>query len=123
MVSFSTSDISNRLDLQWSLPAVDNNDFNTIPDFCGIHHGNTPDIASFYLVNWDTHPSMVNSKSYEVQMIAGDDKKLYCCPNVKCSIEIGAEVQVLTINSTENSIHNGSFKVVHVGQQISVLHC
>lgn len=64
---------------------------------------------------------MVNSKSYEVVMISGDDSKLFCCENAKCSIEIGAEVQALTINSTENSITSGSFKVVYVGVQSSSL--
>ena len=93
--------------------------FNTIPNFCSDQYGHAPDIASSYLVKWNTHSFIVNNKSYEVQMIAGNNNTLLCCPNVKCSTDIGAEVQVLTLNSSKNSITSSSFIVVNVGQQSS----
>ena len=46
----------------------------------------------------------MNSKSYEVVIMSGDDGKLFCCENEKFFIEIGAEAHALTINSTKNQL-------------------
>lgn len=97
------------------MPAEDEHGFITDRDSCGISTGHTPDLATHYMVRWDTNPSMSSGKYYEMPMIAGDDEPLTCCPNDKCHIDIGTEVQRITINSNSHSpIRNGHIKVVYV---------
>jgi len=114
----SQLEIADRLDLHWSLPHNDSNGFITYPDECGITLGHTPNIASGYEVRFDTNPSMRNSTSYTIPMVKGDGQQMICCPHEECSIQLGAEVQTITLNSRSSSrISDGSFKIVYVGEQ------
>ena len=120
-LAISASEVPDRLDLHWSLPTHDERGFITELDACGTYTGHTPDAASSYRIRWDTHPSMTSSAAteYDARMITGNGSPTLCCPGDKCSMEIGAEVQTITVAAaTEgSSITAGTFKVVYVGPQ------
>jgi len=114
-LSISASEVPDRLDLHWSLPTHDERGFITELDSCGTYTGHTPDAASAYRIRWDTHPSMASSTEYDARMITGDGSPMLCCPGDKCSLQIGAEVQTISVETA--GITAGRFKVVYVGPQ------
>lgn len=114
----SVSEIPNRLHLEWSLPTQDAHGFVTDIDSCEVVSGHTPNIATSYEIRWDTNPSMQNSKHYRALMIEDDGIPNNCCLHSKCSLEVGSEVQTITIcTNTGTPLSGGSFKVVYVGVQ------
>jgi hypothetical protein len=75
-----------------------------------------------YLIAWDVSEWFLGNKSYQMQMFQGDGVPEACCPARKCSLEIGTEVQKVTITIDHNP--NGSnmrtaasFRLVYVGAQ------
>ena len=119
----SSKSIANRVDIEWSLPTTNADGFATIPDDCGIEAGHTPSEAIAYYLQWDTDLSMENSNSYIADMIVGDDEFVRCCNNTKCLVEVGAEVQEISINSNDKKpITDGSVKVIYVGKQSHSMH-
>ena len=118
-LAVSASEVPDRLDLQWSLPTHDEQGFVTELDSCGTYTGHASDAAFLYRIRWDTHPSMSSPMEYDARMITGDGSPTLCCPGDKCSLEIGAEVQTITVEPAAEgrSITAGRFKVVYVGLQ------
>lgn len=117
-LSHSKSETSDRLDLRWSTPTIDSGGFITELDECGTYTGHRTEAASSYLIRWDTNPSMASSQNYNARMVSGDGTPTLCCPEDPCDIEIGAEVQTLSLVPLEGGqITSGSFKVVYVGPQ------
>lgn len=118
VLSVSPAEISNRLKIEWGLPSVDSRGFVTDLDECGLHQGHSTDAATHYTIMWDTHPSMGSASFFNATMVTGDGASQNCCHNSRCSIEIGTEVQTISvISNAAESISSGSFKVVYVGRQ------
>ena len=117
-VSISSRSIANRIEINWVLPTVDEKGFNTTPDSCGVSNGHTPLDATAYHIKWSKDSSMQNTNSYTAFMRRGDDDFIRCCTVNDCSVEIGAEVQQITVNSyMDKPITSGSLKVIYVGIQ------
>ena len=116
-LSTSKSQTADRLYVEWSLPSLDRAGFNTDLSTCGSSIGHTPDIALSYVIQWDTNPSMSSSVSYEASM-ENNGILSTCCSNDKCAIEIGTEIQSISVNSNvDRSLTATSFKVMYVGPQ------
>jgi hypothetical protein len=110
-------EVASRIELVWEQPDRDVNNFVT--DSCGAD--NTPAVASNYRVYFDTKPDLSTASSYDIRMLqeadTSDDTALECCPG-SCTIELGAEVQTVSVKSnSDGPITQGSFKVVYVGSQ------
>jgi hypothetical protein len=118
LLSVSPDEIPNRIKIEWGLPSEDSRGFVTDLDECGMHQGHKADPATLYTIMWDTHPSMSNASIFNATMFSGDGLKLRCCHNSRCSVEIGTEVQTISvIFSDAGPISSRSFKVVYVGRQ------
>jgi hypothetical protein len=117
-LSVSPAEIPNRIKIEWDLPSEDSRGFVTDLDECGMHQGHRADPATQYTIMWDTHPSMSNASIFNATMFTGDDLKLRCCRNTRCSVEIGTEVQTISVSSSDAGPNSSrSFKVVYVGRQ------
>ncbi len=118
-VTTSTSilDIPNRLRVEWSLPIQDKHGFHTVPDTCGTNVGHSPDTATSYIIRWDVDPLMKSAQTYQMPT-DNEGNLLSCCPGSKCSVEIGTEVQRVTISSnTSGSFTKGGFRLLYLGAQ------
>jgi len=118
LANISQSEVPDRIYVEWSFPRSDMNGFVTDLDECGVTTGHTPNIPSWYEFKWENAPGNNKQTSYRVSMVNGNGQILPCCYTEKCSIEIGAEVQTITINSNENKhLSKAKFKVMYLGKQ------
>ncbi|KAL7473049.1 hypothetical protein ACHAXS_013421 [Conticribra weissflogii] len=120
---------ADRLRLAWSAPKLDVNGFSALPSGCpdGETPPASPDAINAYRVRWDTHPSMLNAKVYDIPAVSGDGSPQRCCPtgsDGSCHIELGSEVQTIsikypdsTINSGGNLFESGAIRIAYVGSQ------
>ena len=127
------SDTADRLRLAWSAPEFDMNGFSVLPAGCagGETPPSSPDAIEAYRVMWDTHPSFSNAKVYDVPAVTGDGYPQHCCPSEinddgVCNIEIGAEVQTISIKYPQSTVSSssgaglfdtGAIRVAYVGPQ------
>ena len=87
--------------------------FGFITKSIGSH---TPDLASYYRIEWSNKVDFINSTWYDVRMLKEDMNTLTCYEN--CSSTIGLEVQRLIVGSGNGEILNGGeFALVYVGEQ------
>lgn len=118
MLSVSPAEIPNRIKIEWGLPSEDSRGFVTDLDECGIHQGHRSDPATQYTIMWDTNPSMSLASVFNAPMMLGDGVRLSCCRNNRCSVEIGTEVQTISVSfSDAGPISSRPFQVVYVGRQ------
>ena len=129
----SDSDTADRLRLAWSAPEFDVNGFSVLPAGCagGESPPSSPDAIEAYRVMWDTHPSFSNAQVYDVPAVSGDGFPQHCCPSESnddgvCNIELGAEVQSISIKYPESSVSSssgddlfdtGAIRIAYVGPQ------
>lgn len=127
----SDSSTADRLRLAWSSPEEDVNGFSVLPNGCdgGGSPPSDPDALESYRVRWDTHPSFSNAKVYDIPAVSGDGFHNQCCPSESndegvCSIELGAEVQTVSIKYPGSSVSSdgelfdsGGVRVVYIGSQ------
>lgn len=116
-LSTSQADIPNRLHLEWALPTEDSNGFSIMTDECGASIGSMIDPALSYVIEWDTDPLMKSSISYEHFMDTSGPSST-CCPNEKCFLDIGSEVQTIFLRSAMLSrLTQGGLRVLYLGMQ------
>ena len=127
----SESAVADRLHLAWSAPEVDVNGFSVLPSGCnggGALPPSSPDDLESYRIQWDTHPSFSNAKTFDLPAVAGDGTSLHCCPSSTdvgvCSVEIGTAVQTISIKysnsdvpSNDELFDSGGIRLVYVGSQ------
>jgi len=116
-LSVSAMDVPNRLLVEWNHPSQDQLGFSTIPDSCGMGVGHTPDIATSYLIEWDTDMNLKSSRKY-IAHVNNENDIEHCCPGSKCTVEVGTEVQSITISSpTIGELTKGGFRAIYMGPQ------
>lgn len=116
-LSTSHADLPNRLRLEWALPTTDSNGFSIITDKCGATVGSTIDPAMSYVIEWGTDPLMQSSTKYE-HYIDSSGPSSTCCPDEKCFVDIGSEVQTISLRSVMLSrLVQGGFRVLYLGKQ------
>ena len=116
-LSTSRADVPNRLHLEWAMPTIDLNGFSILSDECGTTIGSTIDPALSYIIEWDTDPLMQHSIKYEHYVDMSGPSSI-CCPNEKCFLDIGSEVQTISLRSAILSrLAQGSFRVLYLGRQ------
>ncbi|KAL7541113.1 LOW QUALITY PROTEIN: hypothetical protein ACHAXR_012985 [Thalassiosira sp. AJA248-18] len=126
----SDSETADRLRLAWSAPEFDANGFSVLPSGCagGASPPSSPDAMEAYRVMWDTHPSLSNAQVYDIPAVNGDGSPQQCCPSGSndgvCHIELGAEVQSISIRYPQSSIpsggdlfDSGAVRIAYVGSQ------
>uniref|UniRef100_A0A6U5H1H0 Fibronectin type-III domain-containing protein n=1 Tax=Corethron hystrix TaxID=216773 RepID=A0A6U5H1H0_9STRA len=114
----SRDEVPDRIHVEWSLPNKDQRGFVTEPDACGSTVGHTPNLPLWYEFTWENPFGIERQSSYRARMVEGDGQVLHCCPAKKCLVELGAEVQTLSVSSNENkSLSKAKFKVLYLGKQ------
>ena len=111
-ISMNTShlDIPNRIDLTFQEPKIDSLGFDTKND--GTYTGNT---ADFYRIEWSEDASFDEpAGTYDWRAKQGNNEPMLC--EGDCYVELGAEVQVLSVYSGNGEpLDGGGFQLLYVG--------
>lgn len=113
-VKNNQGEIPNRLEVRWQQPTVDHLGFETTTNGAPAF---TPDYASSYRFQWATDENYENVVGqYDMRMIRGDGHHILCENEGSCKHSIGADVQVLTVQSNNGEpLTHGSYRLAYVG--------
>merc|ERR1712146_491016 len=110
----STSEVANRLNVEWTQPWYNELGFDTT-----TVSPHTPDMATHYRIEWSTNKDFTNSTYYNMRTITGDGDDVKCEQTTletnPCNYVIGQSVQNVTIASGNGDpLDAGTFRLVYV---------